>query len=181
MKIQIITSFLIAIVSMGSFAQEALKDNGFNIQELCPPEKCRYISWDTPTYFPFEDDKEWQINNLEIGIKKSGKMLISGDMNIVGEDTAAIVQLEFVFVDANDKNLASFKTDKFEFFNESGNAEPIVFSGEVPADVSSQVSYVLTEIRHSQRVPYYEISSSCFLPCKNFRLKEELKAFKKAK
>ncbi len=181
MKKRIITSFFIAIMSVGAMAQESLNSNGFNLQELCPPEKCKYISWSTPTYFPFEEDKEWQINNLEIGIKKSGKMLVTGDMNIIGEDTAAVVQLEFVFVDANDQDLTSFKTEKFEFFNEPGNAEPIVFSGEISADVSSQVAYVLTEIRYSERVPYYEISSSCFLPCKSVKLKDELKAFKKAK
>lgn len=181
MKKVLITSFLLVFMTGALLAQDGLKDDGFNLKTLCPPEKCKYIAWDKPTYFPFEEDREWQINNMEIGIKPSGKILITGDLHVYGEDTAAIIQLEFVFVDEQDNDLTSFKTEKFEFFNEPGNAEPIVFLGEIPGDMAKNVSYVITEMRHSERVPYYEISSSCFLACKNIKLKDSMKAFKKAK
>ena len=177
----VLTSIISAIITLNLAAQDSFNDNGYNLKALCPPEKCKYIAWKEPTYFPFKEDKEWQINNMEIAIKSGGSIIMTGDMTVHGEEMAAIAQLEFVFVDDNDEDITSFKTEVFEFFNEPGNAEPIVFTGQIEEEVSKKVAYVLVEIREAKRVPYYEISSSCFLACKNIKLKDAMKAFKKGK
>ena len=178
MKRLIIVPILLLVLIVNG--QEKLKSNGFNLESLCP-KPCNYTPFIDIIYFPFDYDKEWQIENLEIAIKPSGDFLITGDLNIVGKDTAAILQLEFPFYDENSQNIHIYKPDKFEFFNDLGHAEPIVFFGKIPAVIAASIKFANVEISSSERVPYYTISSNCFHPCKSHKLKEAMKAFKKIK
>lgn len=168
------------IMGFAIFAQD-IADNGKNLQALCPTESCIYITFTSTIYFPFEEDKQWEIRNMEIATKKNGNFLASGDLYIHGEDTAAALMLEVVFIDANDEEVYRYAIPEFEFYNEPGSAEPFAFGGKMEESISQQVSYVDVEIKGSRMMPYYEIESDCYHACKEHQLKEAMKAFKKAK
>jgi hypothetical protein len=102
-------------------------------------------------------------------------------LNIVGKDSAAILQLEFLFFDKDAKTIHVFKPEKFEFFNDFGVAEPISFSGKIPLAIALETKFADVGIIASEIVPYFTISSSCYHPCKTHKLKEAMKAFKKIK
>lgn len=178
--------FLMAIWGWSSVAlaqadASEFENNGYNLENSCSDESCTYIQWGKPIYFPMSDDRQWFIDNLEFAIKDNGYFLITGDMHVYGQDSAAIVSIDFSFIDEQDKDITVHKTGQFEFFNEPGNAEPIVFSGKMEPDQAKAVQYLDIRFDHSEIIAYYNIHSSCFLPCKNHKLKEEIKAFKKAK
>lgn len=161
-------------------AQEKIESDGMNLAPICVAP-CNYIAFQESIYFPFEYDKEWQIDNMELALKESGEFLIVGDLFIVGEDTAAVLDLEFLFFDKDLKTVYKHKPGKFEFFNEPNYAEPIVFTGQIPQEISAKIKYLDVGIESSERVPYYSISSNCFQPCKNLLLSDAMKAFKKKK
>lgn len=161
-------------------AQDKLESDGFNLESVCQ-KPCNYIAFPETVFFPFDYDKEWQIDNLEFGLKPTGDFIITGDLNIVGKDTAAILELEFLFFDADAKTIHTEKVEKFEFFNDPGVAEPICFTGKLPENVAAQTKFADVGIVTSERVPYYTISSNCFHPCKSNILKDALKVFKKIK
>ncbi len=172
---------LLFVASLCS-AQEKPSSNGFNLANLCNnPQICTYMAFQESIVFPYEEDKEWQIDNLEVAIKTSGNFLITGDLFILGQDTAVILQIEFLFFDEDNQTIYTYKPDKFEFFNDPNSAEPIMFSGIVPDEVIGRIKYLDVGIKSSERVPYFEISSNCFQPCKALKLKDEMKAFKKKK
>ncbi|WP_422358529.1 hypothetical protein [Reichenbachiella sp.] len=158
-----------------------ITDNGKNLQGLCPTESCIYITFTSTIYFPFAEDKQWEIRNMEIATKKNGNFLATGDLYIHGVDTAAALQLELVFISEDDKELYRYPIPEFEFYNEPAGAEPIVASGKMEASIAAQVSYVDVDIKGSRLMPYYEVDSDCYHACKEHKLKEAMKAFKKAK
>ncbi|MEO9964746.1 MAG: hypothetical protein ABJF11_03090 [Reichenbachiella sp.] len=163
------------------FAQDITDNGPANLQSLCTAESCVYITFSSTIYFPFPEDKEWEIRNMEIATKNSGDFLATGDLYVHGIDTAAILNLELVFISSEDKELFRYTIPEFEFYNEPTTAEPIVISGKMDAGLALAVSYVDVDINNSRRLPYYEISSDCYLACKEHKLKEAMKAFKKAK
>lgn len=169
------------LVGISLLAQD-IKDNGNgNIQSLCPPESCIYITFRSTIFFPFEEDKEWEIRNMEVATKKNGNFLATGDLYVYGVDTAAVLALELVFISEADEELYRYKVPEFEFYNEPGTAEPIVISGKMEEGLAVSVGYVDVDIKNSKRLPYYEISSDCYHACKEHQLKEAMKAFKKAR
>jgi len=167
--------------SLSSFAQTDIQSNGLNLESVCSDESCTYINWEKRIYFPTQEEAQWFIDNLEFAIKKNGNYLITGDLYIYGQDSAAIISLNFIFIDASDQDVYMHKTGQFEFFNEPANAEPIVFSGVMPPEAATSINYLNIRFEHSEIIAYYNIHSSCFLPCKNNKLKEAMKAFKKSK
>lgn len=176
--------FVLPLLLLFSYAQAQEKDelesNGFNLQSLCATN-CNYIFFKEIVYFPYDYDKEWQINNLEFALKDTGDFLISGDLSIVGKDSAAILELEFLFFDKDANTIHTFKPEKFEFFNDLDVAEPIVFSGKIPKEIALETKFADVGIKASEIVPYFTISSNCFRPCKSHKLKEAMKIFKKIK
>lgn len=169
------------LVSMSLLAQDITDNGKNNLQSLCSPESCVYITFTSTIYFPFQEDKEWEIRNMEIATKKNGNFLATGDLYVHGIDTAAVLALELVFISADDKEIYRHVIPEFEFYNEPGSAEPIVFSGKMDENLATAVSYVDVDINNSRRLPYYEISSDCYHACKEHKLKEAMKEFKKAK
>ena len=168
-------------MSHSLLAQDDFEDNGNNLQAVCPPETCQYMAFTEPIYFPYSEDKEWEIRNMELAIKKGGNFLSTGDLYVYGEDTAVIMKLEMIFFSPEGDKLFSFSVPEIEFYNEKSHAEPIVFSGKLEGTMTELVNYFDVKIKASQRLPYYEISEDCYLPCKEHKLKEAIKAFKKVK
>jgi len=173
---------LTSSIAYQNHAQEKINSDGFNLKDLCDdPKKCSYLQFLDIVYFPYEYDKEWQIENLEVAIKNTGDFLITGDLYIVGQDTAAVLQLDILFFDKDSKTVYTYKADKFEFFNDPYQAEPIVFSGKLPEEIKGIAKFADVGINFSERVPYYTIASNCFHACKSLKLKEKMKVFKKKK
>lgn len=158
-----------------------ITDNGKNLQDLCSPESCTYITFTSTIYFPFEEDKQWEIRNMEIATKKNGNFLATGDLFVHGKDTAAALKLELVFISADDQEIFRYTIPEFEFYNEGRSAEPIFASGIMDEEIANQVSYVDVDINGSRLLPYYEVDSDCYHACKEHKLNEAMKAFKKAK
>ena len=179
MKKSLLT-LVICLVGIMVYAQD-ITDNGNNLSEVCPTESCIYIAYSSTIYFPFEEDKQWEIRNMEIAIKKNGQFMASGDLYVFGVDTAAALKLELVFVSVDDKELLRHPIPEFEFYNEPGAAEPFFNRGEMDAPLVSQIGYVDVDIDGSRLMPYYEVKSDCYHACKEHKLKEAMKAFKKAK
>ena len=180
MKKLIVIPFLLLFSYVQSQEKDKLESNGFNLQSICTTG-CNYISFNETIYFPYDYDKQWQIDNLEFALKETGDFLVSGDLNIVGKDSAAILQLEFLFFDKDGETIHVFKPEKFEFFNDFGVAEPIIFSGSIPKEIALETKFADVGIKASEIVPYFTISSNCFHPCKSHKLKEAMKVFKKIK
>ncbi|MEP2025371.1 MAG: hypothetical protein ABJH98_09885 [Reichenbachiella sp.] len=168
------------LVGLVLFAQD-ITDNGKNLDTVCPSESCVHIMFSSTIYFPFEEDKQWEIRNMEVATKKNGNFIGTGDLYVYGVDTAAILSLDLVFYAEDDTEIHRFSKSNFEFYNEPTTAEPIIFSGKMDEELGQQVRYVDVEIKDSKRLPYYEIDSDCYHACKEHRLKEAMKVFKKAK
>lgn len=175
-KLTIILMPLI-LLFWNSIAQKIPKTNGLNLKQYCT-DPCKYIVFNT-YYFPDEYAKEWEIYNMEAAIKKSGEFIITGDLNILGKDNAIVLKFNFLFIDKHEKIIHRDNPKKFEFFNESDQADSFVFTGQIPENIMFQTETVDFEIDFYKRVPYYSISSNCFSPCKNLKLKEAIKVFKK--
>lgn len=173
-------TIVICLIGFTTFAQD-ITDNGKNLQELCPVESCTYITFTSTIYFPFEEDKQWEIRNMEIATKKNGNFLATGDLYIHGVDTAGALKLELVFISEDDKEIYRYPIPEFEFYNEPAGAEPFIAAGKMDESIASQVGYVDLDIKGSRLMPYYEIDSDCYHACKEHQLKEAKKAFKKAK
>ncbi|MEQ6118386.1 hypothetical protein [Reichenbachiella sp. MALMAid0571] len=182
MKLIYLLSYLgLFCISYFSYGQKNLNNNGFNLTSLCSGESCKYISYSTPMHYPNANQIDWLMENFELVVKENGFFLASGDLHVTGVDMAAKIQLEFLFVDESNNNIFRFETDKFEFFNEPDYSEPISFTSQIPEELVSAISNVDVEIRYSEKIPYYQVNSNCFLPCKELKLKDAVKAFKKAK
>ncbi|MEO9804537.1 MAG: hypothetical protein ABJF04_14880 [Reichenbachiella sp.] len=169
------------LLSIALFAQEFTDNGKNNLQSLCPTESCVYITFTSTIYFPFEEDKEWEIRNMEVATKNTGHFLATGDLYIHGIDTAAVISIDLVFISDDDQEIYRHSIPAFEFYNEPAAAEPIVVSGQMDKGLAVAISYVDIDITSSKRLPYYEISSDCYHACKEHKLKEAMKAFKKAK
>ena len=167
-------------IGFALFAQD-ITDNGKNLQELCPTESCTYITFTSTIYFPFQEDKQWEIRNMEIATKKNGNFLATGDLYVHGKDMAAALNLELVFIAEDDKEIFRYAIPEFEFYNEPIGAEPIIAVGKMDEEMASRVSYVDVDINGSRLMPYYEVDSDCYHACKELKLKEAMKEFKKAK
>ncbi len=166
----------------GLRAQDTLNHNGYNLEPYCEGEACLYVIGGFPIHYPNLSHVEWVMENFEMALKKSnGQLIMTADLHVAGVDSAAVIELEFLFVNGDDETIFRFKSGKFEFFNDHNYAEPIVFSTRLPPSVAEQVSTVDVEIRHTDIIPYFQVQSNCFLPCKELRLKEAIKKFKKAK
>ncbi|UXX78171.1 hypothetical protein N7E81_12455 [Reichenbachiella carrageenanivorans] len=168
------------LVGFALFAQD-ISDNGKNLHDICPAETCTYITFTSTIYFPFEEDKQWEIRNMEIATKKSGHFMATGDLYVHGLDTGAALSLELVFISEDDKELYRQIIPEFEFYNEPTGAEPFFMIGQMDEELASVVSYVDVDINGSRRMPYYEIASDCYHACKEHQLNEALKTFRKAK
>lgn len=168
------------LVGLMLFAQD-FTDNGKNLDVVCPSESCIHISFNSTIYFPFQEDKVWEIRNMEVATKKNGAFLGTGDLYVYGKDTAAILSLDLVFYAEDDSELYRMSKSDFEFFNEPASAEPIVFAGKMEPELGERVRYVDVEIKDSKRLPYYEITSDCYHACKEHELREAMKDFKKSK
>lgn len=175
-KITLIFSAIIFTCRFGMI-QEQPESNGFNLDRYCG-EPCRYITYQT-YYFPYEHNKEWEIYNMEIAIKESGDFLITGDLNVLGSDNAITLELTFLFIDESNQIIHTTNSKRFEFFSESGQADPFVFTGNVSEEIAAKMHTVDFGVEFYERVPYYTISSNCFRPCKNLELKESIKTFRK--
>lgn len=162
------------------FAQD-ITDNGKNLKDLCPVESCTYITFTSTIYFPFEEDKLWEIRNMEVATKKNGNFMATGDLFVHGKDTAAALLLDIVFISEDDKEIFRYTIPEFEFYNEATGAEPFYASGKMDEAIAQSVSYVDVDINGSRLMPYYEVASDCYHACKEHRLKEAMKDFKKAK
>lgn len=168
------------LIGLALFAQD-FTDNGKNLDAVCPTESCVHIMFTGTIYFPFEEDKQWEIRNMEIATKKSGHFLGTGDLYVYGKDTAAILSLDLVFYADDDSEVYRESIKDFEFYNEPAYAEPITFQGKMDSEIGERVRFVDVEIKDSKRLPYYEIDSDCYHACKEHELKEAMKEFKKAK
>lgn len=178
-KLLIVMAVFVTHVTM---AQELeITNNGRNLENVCPTDACMYLYFQNNVYFPFEKDKDWEIQNLEVATKKNGNFLSSGDLYIQGVDTAAIISYTIEFYSEVDELLYSHVVPEFEFYNETGRAEPIYTSGKMDAELATKVNYLDLTINSSQRLPYYEIAADCYQACKEHGLKEAIKAFKKSK
>ncbi|SMD38933.1 hypothetical protein SAMN04488029_3950 [Reichenbachiella faecimaris] len=162
------------------FAQD-FTDNGKNLSTVCPAESCIHISFNSTIYFPFEEDRVWEIRNMEVATKFNGNFLATGDLYVYGKDTAAILSLDLVFYADDDSEVYRMSKSDFEFYNEPASAEPIIFVGKMSQEEAELVRYVDLEIKDSKRLPYYEIDSDCYHACKEHKLKEAIKDFKKSK
>lgn len=173
---------LLLLLTQNCPAQENLQENGFNLERYCPVESCTYFSFERVLTFPFDNEGEWQLHNFEVAINKnSGKLLINSDIHVPYDDFGLFFELEINFVSADDKDLLILHTEKTEFFNEPGQAEPFVYSTKVDKSIAESIMYVNVYAKSSHRLPYYELSSSCYLPCKEAELKAAIQNFKKAK
>lgn len=182
MKLIYLLSYLgLSCLSTVSYGQENLISNGFNLTTYCSGEDCKYVTYSFPVHYPNVTHTQLILENFEIGIKENGYFLATGDLHVTGQDSAGIIQMELLFFNQANEKLFSYKTDKFEFFNDADHAEPVMIAAELPEELFSQVQLVDLEIRYSKKIPYYQVASNCFLPCKELALKEALKAFRKAK
>lgn len=182
MKLIYLLSYLgLLCVPLSLHAQDSLITNGFNLETYCSGEDCKYVTYSFPVHYPNVSHTQLILENFEIAIKENGYFLATGDLHVTGQDSAGIIQLELLFFSGSNEKLFSYKTDKFEFFNDADHAEPVMIAAEIPEELFPQVQLVDVEIRHSKKIPYYQVASNCFLPCKEVALKEAIKAFKKAK
>ena len=177
----LLSAVVIVFIPLYSFSQETYNNNGLNLESYCQGTYCKHIYYFSPIHYPNVLNIDWQIENFEIAIKKNGHFLATGDMHITGADAGAIVQLEFLFVDIENRNLHRHMSEKFEFFNDPDHAEPVVFRGQIPEGIFPEVNIVDVEVRFSKLTPSYELSTSCYLPCKEVALKDAIKAFRKSK
>lgn len=175
---------LLALVSCQLHAQSDLKSNGpNNLQSICSSDDCIYVEIaGTISFPPTGPKKQWELYNLEIATSKvHGKFVATGDMAVVGIDTAAILTMELQFFDKGDQLLFTHRVEGLEFYNESRHAEPLLISGALADDMIEKVEYVGFDILGSKVIPYYEMKTSCYHACKNHQLNQAIKEFRKSK
>ncbi|UXP31355.1 hypothetical protein N6H18_13450 [Reichenbachiella agarivorans] len=179
MKVKILCLATFLFAGITCYAQ--YKDNGINLASICTPPNCIYSALRNSVEHPFDSTPQWTMNHVEFAFKNTGNYLVTGDLAIIGEELGAVINIEIDFFDESDQLVTSVNTGKFEFYAELGNAEPVVISGEITDELAAKVSFVNMKVLSSKLVPYYEITSDCYNPCKENLLNESIKEFKKSK
>jgi hypothetical protein len=176
-----LVALLLVFVHVAS-AQDTFKNNGYNLKSYCDPTECIYFKFHNTMSYPLEsDDPDWKMANVEVAVKQSGSYIVTGDLGIIGKDMGAKLNFELQLFDANDQLIFVEQTGLFEFYSEPNQAEPMVFSGELDAEIAEKVDFIDFIVVKSEVLPYYELSSDCYGPCKNHQLNVSIKEFKKHK
>ncbi|PIB35149.1 hypothetical protein BFP72_06935 [Reichenbachiella sp. 5M10] len=179
---RIIVLFATFGISVSAFCQTSPQNNGYNLKEYCDPASCLYFKFTNAMEYPMAaEQKDWVMENGEFAVKRSGSYLITGDLAIHGEDMGARLNFEIEFYDANNQLIFSKESGVFEFHTEFDRAEPIVISGELDPAIAERVDFMDFLVVSSEVVPYYELDSDCYGPCKVHELNVGIKEFKKAK
>lgn len=163
-----------------SFGQDDLEHNGLDLENICPSESCLYSSVKNPIIYEEDGIEHWKLLNVEMVLKKTGHFIVTGDLSTSGEELAAILNFKILFYGDFDELIREVESGEFEFYSEPGIAEPFVFRGQLTKHMAEKISYLYFEVVSSKTVPYYEISSDCYVACKNHKLKEAKKAFRKS-
>lgn len=156
-------------------------NNGLNLEDLCEWPECLYANFPGQVTYPddtIEAASRWMMANFELALKESGYFLLTGDFYSTQDDQGAVFDLEIQFYDYKEEKLGIISTGDQHFYSEPGYAEPFLFEGRVNEDWYDQIDFFGMKILKSEILPYYEIESSCYLPCKNQALRVKLKDFK---
>lgn len=169
-----------AIFRMGICQVEKI-NNGYNLESHCASDDCKYFKFENDILYPQNEGTDWRMTNAEVALKKTGNYLLTGDLNVKGEEIGVRLRLEIEFFDANDEVIHAAQTDLIEYYSAPNYAEPIVISGVINSEIVSQMSYLSFLVIESENVPYYELSTDCYGPCNNYQLNASIKAFRKSK
>jgi hypothetical protein len=180
MKKAIILSFQI-ILFYSAIAQTEEVNNGYNLKDHCNPSDCKYFKFSRTILFPLNDGTDWEMANAEIAIKDNGSYILTGDMDVKGEEMGAKLKFEIELYDANDIMIHKIETDEIEYYSDINYAEPIVLSGEMPSSIAKNMDFFNFLVVESKTLPYYELSTDCYGPCNNYQLTSSIKAFRKSK
>lgn len=180
MKKVIALCLLLGIFRNGMCQTEKI-DNGFNFEDLCKAPSCKYFKFENDILFPQNEGTDWVLTNVEVAFKKSGTYLLTGDMDVKGDEVGVIFQLEVEFFNKSDQIIHVEQTVFIEHYSEPNYAEPMVIRGSIPNEIASQVEYLSFLVIESENVPYYELTTDCYGPCNNFQLSSSMKAFRKLK
>ena len=161
--------------------QSDYKSNGLNLEPYCQPGVCIYSAVSNPIIHIEDGIEHWKMYAVELAAKKTGDYLITGDLSISGEELGAKIDVSIIFYDENDQVLKEVASGVFEFYSELGHAEPFYVSGKLDSKIGKQIAFISIDINSSVVLPYYDISSDCYVACKEHRLNEAIKSFKKAK
>jgi len=177
-KVLVVVSCLISNLC---FSQgKDVDHNGLNIEDVCTTN-CFYSIVDNSFIYEEDSVEHWHMFNAEIALKSSGHYIATADIMMSGFELGAKLNFKLLFYNEFDKLIKEVESGEFEFYAEAGHAEPFIFSGQISDYLAKKVKYEYLEVVSSELVPYYEISSDCYVACKNHKLNEALKAFKKAK
>ncbi|SHJ62179.1 hypothetical protein SAMN04488028_101700 [Reichenbachiella agariperforans] len=164
-----------------TYGQTDYENNGYNLKNYCEPGNCLYFKFNNDMNYPVgSTEVEWTMTNTEIAVKRAGSYLVTGDLAIIGKDMGAKLNFEVHFYDADDQLIFKKETGIFEFYSEPNRAEPIVFYGEFDSDIAEKVDFMDFIVISSEVLPYYELSSDCYGPCKDHQLNVSIKEFRKS-
>lgn len=179
-KINLLLAF--AVVSQVALGQTSFENNGLNLKDYCEAGECIYFKFKNVMLHPMDSESpDWQLANMEVAVKRSGSYIVTGDMAVMGEEMGAKLNFKLTLFDGDDQVVFEKETGLFEFFSEPNKAEPIVFYGELDQEIAQKVDYMDFTVVESDVVPYYELSSDCYGPCKTYQLNASIKEFKKQK
>lgn len=156
-------------------------DNGYNLESYCSLPECKYFKFDNDILFPQGEGTDWRMTNAEVAFKNTGSFLLTGDVDVEGDEMGVRLRLEIEFFDAKDNIIHTVSTDLIEYYSDPNYAEPIVINGSAPLEVAQMMSYLSFVVLESENVPYYELETDCYGPCNNFQLNASIKAFRKSK
>ena len=175
-------SFFLTLLSISAIAQDdKIPSNGHNLQAYCSTEACKYLNFEHTIYYPSKENREWEMQNMELSTNRNGGFIATGDLYVYGVDTAAVISYDIIFYSASDELLYTHQVVDFEFYNEGEWTDPMFTLGKMDVELARQVDYFNIDITASRRVPYYEISSDCYSACKDHEFSEAIKTFKKTK
>ncbi|MGL1887831.1 MAG: hypothetical protein OCD76_15050 [Reichenbachiella sp.] len=180
MKVIKLTAILCLVIFTVK-GQPEYKHNGINLAPYCQSESCVYSALENPIVHVEDEVEHWKMYNVEFAAKRSGDYLITGDLAVSGQELGAKIVVNVYFYDENDVVLKEIQSGLIEFYSEPGHAEPFYVSGKLNKAIGPKVAFINIDISSSEVIPYYEISSDCYVACKEHRLNEAIKVFKKAK
>ncbi|UXP31354.1 hypothetical protein N6H18_13445 [Reichenbachiella agarivorans] len=178
---RIIMTIAVLGIFSTAFCQTSRQNNGYNLKDYCDSESCLYFKFQNAMIHPAEGKADWEMSNVEVAVKKTGGYILTGDLAMSEKDRGARLNFEIQFFDKNDQLIYKEQSGVFEFFSEPHRAEPMVISGSLDEHISQQIDFLDFFLVSSEVVPYYELDSDCYGPCKSHELNVSIKEFKKLK